>query len=238
MISISSLKKKALLNLKNNWLNPIVISLLVGVLSSAIISALSGLLLLFPVIIGFLSSFFIDNNIAIVLSQIIHYILSFSATLLLLPLTLGYIIYFLMFVKRQKPEILNLFDGYKKCLGNSILAGFLTNVYIFLWSLLLIIPGIIKSLSYAMTYYIIADNPNIKALDAIKRSQKMMNGHKWEYFVLELSFIGWVILSLLTCGIGFIWLTPYMETTKANFYLTIKEDFEEEIEENIILEEF
>lgn len=238
MISISLLKKKALLNLKKNWLNPIILILLFGIISIAMVLASSAILLILPVIVGFLSSLFIDNNSAIILSEIIHYIFSFSATILLFPLTLGYIIYFLMFAKRQKPTISNLFDGYKKSFANSILATLLMYIYIFLWSLLLIIPGIIKYFSYSMTYYIIADNPNIKASDALRKSKKMMNGHKWKYFLLELSFLGWAVLSIFTCGIGLLWLTPYIETTKANFYLTLKEIYEEEIEEKIILEEF
>ena len=89
-----------------------------------------------------------------------------------------------------------------------------------------------------MTFYIISENPTISATDALKRSEKMMEGHKMDYFILNLSFIGWLILSLFTCGIGVIFLNPYIETAKAHFYLTLKENFEEETNESIILEEF
>lgn len=238
MFSSGELKKKALLSLKNNWANPLIISLLFVLITGTIASAVSGIILVFTLIPALILSFFIDEVAVTIITQGIHYILSLAVNLIIIPLSLGYINYFLMFTKSQKPEIQNLFDGYKKSFGNSIIASLLMGIYIFLWSLLLIIPGIIKSFSYAMTFYIIADNPTISATDALKRSEAMMKGHKMDYFVLNLSFIGWIILSLFTCGIGIIFLNPYMETAKAHFYLTLKENFEEENNESIVLEEF
>lgn len=238
MISSTNLKEKALLTLKGNWTYPVITGLLFILITATISAALSGIIMLFTFIPTLILAFFVEEYTVTLIAQGIHYILSFTANLIIFPLTLGYINYFLMFAKRQKPKISNLFDGYKNSFGNSILASLFMGIYVFLWSLLLIIPGIIKSFSYAMTLYIIADNPNISATAAIKRSENMMKGHKWEFFILELSFIGWAILSLFTCGIGYLWLNPYMETSKAYFYLTIKENFEEEVEEAIILEEF
>ena len=83
--------------------------------------------------------------------------------------------------------------------------------------LLFIIPGIIKSFSYAMTYFIINDHPEYSINQAITESRRMMDGHKMEYFILCLSFIGWFILSCITLGIGFLWLIPYFYTTSAAF---------------------
>ena len=80
-----------------------------------------------------------------------------------------------------------------------------------------IIPGIIKSFSYAMTYFIINDHPEYSLNQAITESRRMMDGHKMEYFILCLSFIGWFILSCITLGIGFLWLIPYFYTTSATF---------------------
>lgn len=91
-------------------------------------------------------------------------------------------------------------------------------VYEFLWSLLLIVPGIVKAYSYAMAPYILADNPGMGANEAITRSRKMMDGHKWRLFCLEISFIGWALLNALTLGFGTLWLAPYQATAFAHFY--------------------
>lgn len=101
----------------------------------------------------------------------------------------------------------------------------LTVIFIFLWSLLLIIPGIIKGYSYAMTPYILEENPELSANEAIDRSRFMMRGHKFDLFWLQLSFIGWFFLCILTAGIGFLWLEPYYYSAKAAFYEEVKADY-------------
>ena len=103
---------------------------------------------------------------------------------------------------------------------------FLMALFTFLWSLLFIIPGIIKMFSYAMTPYILEENPELSAGEAIDRSRAMMKGHKFDLFWLMLSFIGWGILGFLTLGIGYIWLSPYMTTSVASFYEDVKADYE------------
>ena len=95
-------------------------------------------------------------------------------------------------------------------------------MFVFLWSLLLIIPGIIKAFAYSQAMYIIAENPEMNAMDALKRSEEMMKGHKMEMFVLGLSFIGWILLGMLTLGLLYIWLLPYMNATMTIFYNNIK----------------
>ena len=87
---------------------------------------------------------------------------------------------------------------------------------------MLIIPGIIKGIAYSQAMYILAENPEIGGREAISKSQEMMRGHKMEYFILLLSFIGWSILASLTFGLLYIWLIPYMNATYANFYQSIK----------------
>lgn len=101
---------------------------------------------------------------------------------------------------------------------NIVKIMFLMDLYIFLWTLLLIIPGIIKSYEYAMVPYILAENPEIDSKRAFELSKEMMRGEKWNYFVLQLSFIGWYLLGLLACCIGGIFVTPYYEATLAEFY--------------------
>ena len=99
---------------------------------------------------------------------------------------------------------------------------FVMVVKVFLWSLLLIVPGIIKSFSYAMTPYIMVEHPEYSASEAINDSCELMRGHKWELFCLYLSFIGWAFLSVITCCIGFFWLEPYISVSQAAFYKDLK----------------
>ena len=103
---------------------------------------------------------------------------------------------------------------------------FLNRFFVFLWSLLLFVPGIIKTLSYAMTNYILVDKPELSANEAINLSKDMMYGHKFDLFYLYLSFAGWFILCLFTLGIGFLWLYPYAQAAQVSFYLDVKEDYE------------
>ena len=96
------------------------------------------------------------------------------------------------------------------------------NIFIFLWTLLLIVPGIIMSYAYAMTPYIMKDNPEMGAMECIKKSKAMMNGYKWKLFLLDLGFIGWILLACITFGIYGLWLTPWMQTSRAKFYEELK----------------
>ncbi len=98
---------------------------------------------------------------------------------------------------------------------------FLTGLFTFLWSLLFVIPGIVKALSYSQAMRIAVENPGIGAREAIKKSQEMMNGHKMDLFILGLSFVGWIILGMFTFGILYIWLIPYMNAAMTVFYNNI-----------------
>lgn len=151
--------------------------------------------------------------------------LSLVMTILLLPLIWGFYTMYLDHIRGEKVGLGNLFKGYsKEWFSKSLLTLLLMYVYILLWTLLLIIPGIIKALSYAMTPYVLKDNPNMKNNEAIEESMRLMSGHKAELFLLGLSFIGWALLSLLTLGIGFLWLIPYMQTAFAYFYEDLKKE--------------
>lgn len=98
----------------------------------------------------------------------------------------------------------------------------LSGVYTFLWSLLLVIPGIVKALAYSQVYFILAENSGLSAKEVLRRSEAMMIGHKAEYFMLNLSFIGWMILGPFTFGILYLWVIPYYEATMANYYRDLK----------------
>ena len=137
------------------------------------------------------------------------------------PLTLGLCIFFLHKARGETAEFENIFEGFKTFVP-SLLVFILEGLFIFLWSLLLIVPGIIKTFSYSMAFFILRDNPGMSALDAITASRKMMKGYKGRLFCLYLSFIGWILLSIITFGIGFLWLYPYMFLSMTNFYENLK----------------
>lgn len=128
-----------------------------------------------------------------------------------------------LFTKGTLPEAGALFAPFKQY-ARTVGAVLLVFVYTLLWTLLLVIPGIIKAYSYSMTFYILRENPEMTAGDAITASQKMMDGHKMDLFLLSLSFIGWAILASITFGIGYLWLIPYIYTADAAFYETLKKE--------------
>lgn len=149
--------------------------------------------------------------------------LNIAATLLVLPvLAYGMEIVFLNMMRTgAEPKIDALFDGFKDY-GKTLGTMLLMMVYIWLWTLLLVIPGIIKAYSYAMTPYILKDEPELGADAVITKSMAMMQGNKMKLFLLDLSFIGWMILAMITLGIGLLWLVPYMQNARAAFYMDLK----------------
>jgi len=148
---------------------------------------------------------------------------SFASIVIAGPMILGLTIFFLNVSRNQESKIEQLFKGF----DNFVLAlktYLWMGLFVFLWFLLFIIPGIIATYSYAMTFYILADDNSIKARDAIGMSKKMMAGNKMKLFLLNLRFFGWVLLCLLTFGIGFLWLFPYINVSQAKFYDDLKKD--------------
>ena len=148
-------------------------------------------------------------------------------TLLLIPLAWSFTMTFLANHRREDRDpfdISHLFDGYRNGQFLRIFTTeFLLGIYVFLWSLLFVIPGLIKIYSYRMVPYILADDPTIGGKDAITLSRQMMNGHKWNAFVLDLSFIGWELLSVLTAGLlGLFYVKPYEAATGAELYKVLK----------------
>ena len=124
-----------------------------------------------------------------------------------------------------KGEDISVGDAFKgfNITGKAVWLSIITNFFIFLWSLLLLIPGIIKSFSYSMAPFILADNPELTAREALSESKKIMYGHKFDLFVLQLSFFLWYLLGAITLGIAYIYIAPYYEATIINFYNTIKD---------------
>ena len=156
------------------------------------------------------------------LANVIPVVGSIAAAIVVIPaFSIAMVIVYLKLVSGVKPEIAELFQHFNKFWA-SFKVTFFMGLFTMLWSLLLYIPGIIKGLSYSMSMYILAENPDMPALEAIDRSKKMMDGHKMELFVLMLSFIGWYLLCMVTFGIAAIYVVPYMSATLANFYNNIK----------------
>ena len=133
------------------------------------------------------------------------------------PLTLGYTTLILLISRNQKPDFAILFSGFKH-FGASLAAYLLMFIFIILWALLFIIPGIIACLRYSQTFYILSEDENIGSLGAISKSKEMMVGNKWKLFCLYCRFIGWFILCIITLGFAGLYVGPYLSQSCANFY--------------------
>lgn len=131
-----------------------------------------------------------------------------------------------MFLKQtrtgEKMDIGDIFNGFREDFSNTFLIGLMTTIFTMLWSLLFIIPGIVKALSYSMAMYIKVDHPDYDWKQCIDESQRMMQGHKGELFVLNLSFIGWMIVGAFCAGIGSFWVNAYMQAATSQFYENLR----------------
>lgn len=161
-----------------------------------------------------------------VISGVLSFIpfVSWIATLLVsLPLAYGFTIMLLNVVRGSDVQLDTMGEGFKDY-GRILGTMLLSSVYQFLWALLLIVPGIIKGYSYALTPYLLKDHPELKFNAAIEESMRLMSGNKMRLFLLDLSFIGWFLLGLITFGIAFLWITPYWNTARAAFYEDLMSD--------------
>jgi uncharacterized membrane protein len=131
----------------------------------------------------------------------------------------------LQILASESIDLDDLFYGFRMFV-KSLAVNLLATLFTLLWMLLLIIPGIIAAYSYSMAFYILVEDPDIRPMDAINLSKEMMKGHKWELFVLHLTFIGWAILNIFTIFIGTLWLGPYINVSTAIFYRRIKAEYE------------
>ena len=176
----------------------------------------------------------------------------FIAIFLAGPLTLGWSRLFLVLARNRSTNLNHLFSGFKT-FGKALGAYWLVGIFIFLWCLLAIVPGIVAAIAipllgqtpdlaylvapllaalfalslvpairatfaYSQVFFVLAEDPACGALESSRRSKKMMDGFKWKYFCLGLRFLGWFILGALTCGIGFLWIAPYLMASYAHFY--------------------
>ena len=204
MEKISVYKNRALATLKGKW-EDVVITTLVYI---AIVLVLSQSLTLPFALNG------IDNGISGIVS------------ILLLPFGWGFMVYFLNFV-RGKYQLKDIFDGYtKNYFVRTMLTILLQSIIVCIGTILLIVPGFIAFCMFSQVQFIMKDDESIGYWKALRKSMDMMKGHKMQYFLLYLSFIGWVLLAMLTLGIGLLWLIPYMYTTFAHYYEDLKAEYE------------
>ena len=212
MTTNQEFKNSALAVLKGNWFNAVLSSLVFSVVMCIITGASS------------IAQIFSDP-----LNSPFWGISSTGGFLLLwlvgMPVTVGFNYSFCaLYTYSDARLVQNIFNYGFKYYGRAIGGMLLVVVFTFLWSLLFVIPGIVKGYSYALTPYILIDDPQISIRDAVRKSQRMMSGQKFNLFYLQLSFIGWWILSILTGGIGFLWLTPYFTTSMAVFYRNLRDN--------------
>ncbi|UUZ92628.1 DUF975 family protein [Paenibacillus sp. P25] len=201
---MSALREKARQTLQGRWMNFVGYTLVILIITAMIPNALEK--------IDPKDSFGIGTVLSLLYSLLVVNAVNLGVNALYLRAARGEEISLGM--------IFNFFTNGRY--AKAILFYLLMGIYLFLWSLLLVIPGIIKSFSYAMAPFILIEDPRLTVNEAITRSREMMNGHKWKLFCLYLSFIGWSLLSILTLGIGLLWLIPYAETSLAHFYLELK----------------
>jgi uncharacterized membrane protein len=174
--------------------------------------------------------YFILTNVieSVISNDIFGWILGIMLLLIIGSWSAGILTYFIHLVRKEASSIKLLFSQLPRLIPFFILF-LLQSLFILLWSLLLIVPGIIASLRYTLAFYILIDHPEMSASQAINRSKEMMLGQKWKYFKLFFFFIGWYLLCILSLGIGFLWLIPYIYATHASFYEDLRLKYEERI---------
>ena len=150
-------------------------------------------------------------------------VVGWFATIIIMPaFNISLCMIFLNLAKEEDISVGDTFKGFN-ITGKAVWLSIITNFFVFLWSLLLVIPGIIKAFSYSMAPFILADNPELTAREALSESKRIMDGHKFDLFVLQLSFFWWYLLGAITFGIAYIYVVPYFEATMTNFYNEIKD---------------
>ena len=154
-------------------------------------------------------------------SVFISLILAIVMTLLAATIQFGYYVYCLKVFKHEETgvgELFGYFSLFLKVFGLSLWIA----LFVWLWSLLCFIPGIIAGLRYSQAFFILAENPEKGIRECVNESKQLMSGRLWEFFVLQLSFIPWMLLAGITCGIASLYVTPYMTITYAGYYLSLK----------------
>ena len=226
MLKSKELRAKAWESLKGKYWMAFIVTIVAGLIASVGNSFISfGQSL--SEILGMVDPAELDTQMmigAIVLNGVVitAAIIGFVLSLLITsPLTVGLCNYYIKNTN-SKPSFGELFSGFKTKYGRNVGTLFLAGVKLVLWTLLFVVPGIIKSFEYSIIPYILADNPELSSKEVFKKAKQIMTGNKWRLFKLEFSFIGWFILCCLTLGLGTFFLLPYINAATAEFYAEIK----------------
>lgn len=221
MQTSSAYRSQARESLQGRWSSAVIATLiLIGIASVGV----------------FISSYSELNDWNTVLASGVMSVFSF---LVIAPLEYAFAIAILSFVRKDEKEVaVNTFSNFKNNYSSLLITSFLVNLLVGILAVVTLgIAGVIFAYAYRMIPYLLNDYPNLTPQEAMKTSREMMRGHKFEMFLLDLSFIGWILLSILTLGIGYLWLAPYMQTAAAHFYEDLKAetivdtDSEVEVEE-------
>lgn len=221
MQTSSAYRSQARESLQGRWSSAVIATLiLIGIASVGV----------------FISSYSELNDWNTVLASGVMSVFSF---LVIAPLEYAFAIAILSFVRKDEKEVaVNMFSNFKNNYSSLLITSFLVNLLVGILAVVTLgIAGVIFAYAYRMIPYLLNDYPNLTPQEAMKTSREMMRGHKFEMFLLDLSFIGWILLSILTLGIGYLWLAPYMQTAAAHFYEDLKAetivdtDSEVEVEE-------
>ncbi|PFH82907.1 DUF975 family protein [Bacillus sp. AFS088145] len=221
---ISSIKKTAKNRLSGNWGKAILTLVVFWVVQGLIHMVLNG-----PVNYHYSGNLFLDPmDDKVIIPAGVQTVIDIITWIVNTLLGFGLIVYFLNLIRDEEKNLSDLFFYFKT--GHQfirgIIVGFLVALFTILWLILLIVPGIIKSIAYSQVGYILKDHPEIGALDAITLSRRMMDGYKWKLFLLWLSFIGWGLLVIITIGLALFYVAPYFSATQAQFYEEVKEAYE------------
>lgn len=149
---------------------------------------------------------------------VIGTILSIVSLIIGGAMNLGIVEYHQRLAFHKEADTYVLVSYFKDHFTEAFLTNLLVDLFVLLWSLLLVIPGIVMAYAYSMTFFLMQENPDLKAMDAIRASRTMMKGRKWKLFCLDLSFIGWALLCALTAGLGNLLLMPYVMQAHTIFY--------------------
>lgn len=231
MLKATDFRKIARESLKGNWLVAVGTGFIATLLGGTIIYSGSGASGRFAAdsevleegISGIAADPSLMTFLMIALATVSVIAIVYALVMLIVggAVSMGYAKFNLNLVNRNGPKVEDLFSQFTH-FKKAFVMRFLRGLYVLLWTLLLVVPGIIATYSYSMAPYILYENPDMTGSEALAASKELMEGNKWRLFCLDLSFFGWSILSAITLGIGYLFLRPYVEAAGAAFYREIK----------------
>lgn len=201
--------------LKGRWGAAVAVSLVTGLLTSS--GGFTSRVELNETLSELGLSSFVSREVITVLLTVLV-VMGLLALIVGGAVQLGLCTFHLNLINRREARFSNLFSQFHR-LWDGFKMQFVINLFVFLWSLLLVIPGIIAAYRYAMVPYLKAEFPDLGVMDAMRESKRLMSGNKGRLFCLHMSFIGWVLLSTLTLGVGMLFVSPYMQSAETAFYM-------------------